>query len=72
MPDTVSAMAAAKLEKERALAKLRQLQSAALEAKLLNAAEVLSTWSAAMAGLRDRALGMGGLDRKPRRHAAGG
>ncbi|HKE22636.1 MAG TPA: hypothetical protein VKB88_09620 [Bryobacteraceae bacterium] len=58
MPDTVSAMAAAKLEKERALAKLRVLQSDALEGRLLDREQVRAQWAQAFAALRDRALGM--------------
>jgi len=37
---------------------MRQLQTEALEGKLLSAVEVRASWSAAMAALRDRALGM--------------
>ena len=40
------------------MAKLRVLQSAALEGTLLNRAEVKAAWSAAFSRLRDRALGM--------------
>jgi hypothetical protein len=68
MPNSDSALAAAKLEKEQALAKLRQLQSAALEGKLLDRELVRSTWASAFAALRDRALGMG--DRIASRGAA--
>jgi hypothetical protein len=59
MPDTGSALAAAKLEKEQALAKLRHLQSAKLEGALLDREAVRTQWAAAFAALRDRALGMG-------------
>ena len=51
-------MAAAKLEKEQALAKLRVLQSAALEGRLLDREQVRAQWAFCFAALRDRALGM--------------
>jgi hypothetical protein len=54
-----SALAAAKLEKEQALAKLRVLQSGALEGRLLDREQVRAQWAQAFAALRDRALGMG-------------
>ena len=42
MPVTVSALAAAKLQKEQALAKLRALQTAALEGRLLDRTRCLA------------------------------
>jgi hypothetical protein len=59
MPKDAAALAAAKLEKEQALAKLRVLQSGALEGRLLDREQVRATWASAFAALRDRALGMG-------------
>jgi hypothetical protein len=53
-----SDFATARLKKEQAMAKMRQLQTEMLEGKLLNAAEVRACWSAAMVAPRDRALGM--------------
>ncbi|HEY7334329.1 MAG TPA: hypothetical protein VH639_05565 [Bryobacteraceae bacterium] len=44
--------------KESALAKLRVLQSAALEGSLLPIDQVRSQWAYAFASLRDRALAM--------------
>jgi hypothetical protein len=58
MPDTASALATAKLEKEQALAKLRAMQTAALEGRLLDREQVRAQWAQAFAALRDRALGM--------------
>ena len=58
MPHSISALAAARLEKEQALAKLRVLQSAALEGRLLDREQVRAQWAQAFAALRDRALGM--------------
>jgi hypothetical protein len=46
------------LAKEQALARLRQLQTGALEGKLLDRDQVRTTWAAAFAAHRDRALGM--------------
>jgi hypothetical protein len=54
----ISPIGEARLKKERALARMRELQSQALEGKLLSAVEVRATWTAAMSALRDRALGM--------------
>ncbi|MGA7238035.1 MAG: hypothetical protein WBY44_20275 [Bryobacteraceae bacterium] len=54
----------ARLLKEKALAKLRVLQSGQLEGSLLSRDEVKAQWSAAFASMRDRALGMG--DSHPR------
>jgi hypothetical protein len=59
MSHSSSALAAARLEKEKALAKLRVLQSDALEGKLLDRELVHTTRASAFAALRDRALGMG-------------
>ncbi len=58
MPDPDSQLATAKLQKERALARLRVLQSAALEGRLLDRDQVQAQWAQAFASLRDRALGM--------------
>ena len=44
MARSVSSLGEARLAKEQALAKLRQLQSAALEGRLLNAVEVRTVW----------------------------
>ena len=52
------ALARARLEKEQALAKLRVLQSDALEGRLLDRERVRAQWAQAFAALRDRALGM--------------
>lgn len=41
------------------MARLRELQTGVLEGKLLSAVDVRQCWAAAMAALRDRALGMG-------------
>jgi hypothetical protein len=49
----------ARLQKEQALARMRQLQANVLEGKLLSASDVRACWAAAMASLRDRAMGMG-------------
>jgi hypothetical protein len=38
---------------------MRQLQANVLEGKLLSAAEARACWAAAIASLRDRAMGMG-------------
>ena len=46
------------IAKETALAKLRILQAAELEKRLLPVDEVRWAWSAAFASLRDRALGV--------------
>jgi hypothetical protein len=46
------------LTKERALAKLRVLQSAQLEGKVLPRDLVQATWASAFAALRDRLLGI--------------
>ena len=54
----LTAIGEARLRKEQALARMRQLQTEALEGKLLSAVEVRACWAAAMAALRDRALGM--------------
>jgi hypothetical protein len=58
MPDTASAIAAARLKKEVALSRLRELQSAKLEGALLDKEAVRSVWAAAFSSLRDRGLGM--------------
>ncbi len=58
MPDADSQLATAKLTKEKALARLRVLQSDALEGKLLDRDQVRSQWAQCFASLRDRALGM--------------
>jgi hypothetical protein len=54
-----SSLADAVLLKEKALAKLRVLQSAKLEGTLLDRDEVKAQWAGAFAAMRDRALGMG-------------
>lgn len=54
-----SAISRARLEKEQALARLRQLQSGQLEGRLLDRHCVNAEWASAFAALRDRALGMG-------------
>jgi hypothetical protein len=53
-----SGLAIARLQKEEALARLRQLQSAALEGRLLDREQVRLQWAQAFAALRDSALGM--------------
>lgn len=53
-----SALGRARLSKEQALAKLRILQSAALEGTLIPVEQVRSQWAYAFASLRDRALAM--------------
>ena len=53
-----SPLAQARLSKEQALAKLRVLQSAALEGKLLDRDQVRAQWAQAFAALRDSALRM--------------
>jgi hypothetical protein len=53
-----SGLAIARLQKEEALARLRQLQSEALEGRLLDREQVRLQWAQAFAALRDRALGM--------------
>ena len=58
MPHANSALAAARIEKEQALAKLRTLQSDALEGRLLDREQVRAQWASTFAALRDRALGM--------------
>lgn len=58
MPTGRSAIGEARLAKEQALARLRQLQSGQLEGKLLDREEVRAHWAQAFAALRDRALGM--------------
>ena len=59
MPRVATTIEDARLLKERALAKLRVLQSGQLEGSLLDRSEVKAQWSAAFASMRDRALGMG-------------
>ena len=59
MPRAPTTIDDARLLKERALAKLRLLQSGKLEGTLLDRDEVQAQWAAAFASLRDRALGMG-------------
>ncbi len=59
MARAASTIEDARLVKERALAKLRVLQSGQLEGTLLSRDEVKSQWAAAFASMRDRALGMG-------------
>jgi hypothetical protein len=54
----LTAIGKAKLQKEQASAKLRTLQSDALEGRLLDRDMVRSQWAQAFASLRDRALGM--------------
>jgi hypothetical protein len=58
MPHSNSALAAAKLEKERALARLRQLQTGQLEGRLLDVDQVQAVWAAGFGRLRDLALGL--------------
>jgi hypothetical protein len=58
MARPLTKIGAARLAKEQALAKLRILQSAALEGSLLPVDQVRSQWAYAFASLRDRALGM--------------
>jgi hypothetical protein len=58
MSKVPSAIGEARLAKEQALAKLRTLQSDALEGKLLDRELVRTIWAQAFAALRDRALGM--------------
>jgi hypothetical protein len=55
----ISPIGEARLKKEEALARMRELQANVLEGKLLSAADVRACWAAAMAALRDRAMGMG-------------
>jgi hypothetical protein len=59
MPRAASTIEDARLLKEKALAKLRILQSAHLEGTLLDRDEVKAQWAQAFAPMRDRALGMG-------------
>jgi hypothetical protein len=59
MPTGRSAIGDARLAKEQALARLRQLQTGQLEGRLLDREEVRAQWASAFASLRDRALGMG-------------
>ena len=58
MPRVASTIEDARLLKERALAKLRILQSAQLEGTLLDRDEVKAQWAQAFAAMRDRGLGM--------------
>ncbi len=58
MARVASTIEDARLLKERALAKLRVLQSDALEGKLLDRDQVRAQWAQCFASLRDRALGM--------------
>jgi hypothetical protein len=58
MPTGRSAIGDARLAKEQALARLRQLQTGQLEGRLLDREEVRAQWASAFAALRDRALGM--------------
>jgi hypothetical protein len=55
----ISPIGEARLQKEQALARVRQLQANVLEGKLLGASEVRAYWATAMASLRDRAMGLG-------------
>jgi hypothetical protein len=55
----ISPVGEARLKKEQALAKLRTLQSDGLEGRLLDRDQVRACWAAAMAALRDRAMGLG-------------
>jgi hypothetical protein len=55
----ISPIGEALLQKEQALARVRQLQANVLEGKLLSASDVRACWAAAMASLRDRAMGLG-------------
>jgi hypothetical protein len=57
MARPISPIGEARLQKE--LARMRQLPANVLEGKLLNAAEARACWAAAIASLRDRAMGMG-------------
>jgi hypothetical protein len=54
----ISPIGEARLQKEQALAKLRTLQSDALEGRLLDREQVRAQWAQAFAALRDRALGI--------------
>jgi hypothetical protein len=55
----MSSLGEARLAKEQALARLRQLQTGQLEGQLLDREQVRTQWAQAFAALRDRALGMG-------------
>jgi hypothetical protein len=63
LPHSNSDLAAARLQKEQALAKLRALQTAALEGRLLDREQVRARWAQALAAMRDRALGMAAASR---------
>ena len=56
MPRKPTDLSTARLTKERALAKLRVLQCAKLEGRLLDREEVMAQWATAFASLRDRAM----------------
>lgn len=58
MAKATSALGEARLAKEQALARLRHLQTDALEGKLLDRDEVAAQWAQAFGALADRALGM--------------
>ncbi|MGA7240327.1 MAG: hypothetical protein WBY44_31875 [Bryobacteraceae bacterium] len=58
MPRKPSDLSTAKLTKERALAKLRVLQSGQLEGTLIPRDLAQSVWATAFAALRDRCLGV--------------
>jgi hypothetical protein len=58
MPRKPTDLSVARLTKEKALAKLRVLQSSQLEGKLLPRDLVQATWATAFAALRDRLLGV--------------
>jgi hypothetical protein len=51
-------LAETRLRKEKALARLRELQTGRLEGQLLDRDLVRSTWARAFGALRDRGLGM--------------
>jgi hypothetical protein len=58
MANAPSDLGRARLRKEEALARLRELQSGALERRLLDRELVRSMWAQAFAALRDRGLAM--------------
>jgi hypothetical protein len=58
MPTGRSAIGDARLAKEQALARLRQLQTGQLEGRLLDRYLVEATWATAFSSLRDRALAL--------------
>jgi hypothetical protein len=59
MANARSALGEARLKKEQALARLRQLQTGQLEGSLLDREQVREQWAQAFAALRDRALALG-------------